>query len=80
VIDLEISFRAWPNVRGRQPDVKTALLIVANGAAIVAGILASYTVNAHHLRFPPPQIVAMAAVLFGASAGASSHRRRHFHG
>lgn len=58
--------------------MKTALLTVGNGAAIVAGILlASYTVNAHHLRFSPPQIVAMAGVMIGASAGATYRRPRH---
>jgi hypothetical protein len=49
--------------------VKTVVFIIANGAAIVAGVLlASFTVNAHQLRFPPPQIGAMAAVMLGASA------------
>jgi hypothetical protein len=61
--------------------VKTVLFIIANGAAIMAGeLLASFTVNAHQLRFPPPQIMAMAAVMIGASAGATYRRTRHRHG
>jgi hypothetical protein len=57
--------------------MKSAVIIVACGLAIVLGLLGgSFAANGHHLSYSP-DLVAFGAVTFGAVAGGVMRRRRH---